>query len=142
MRSSYLRLIDANLNRSQEGLRVCEDIVRFLVYDKSLTEAFKRQRHRLKSLSKKISPRYEMLKARRSRGDVGKVSSRSEKRRKDFYEVFRANIQRAEESSRVLEEVSKIHDRDLSDNFKNLRFKIYELEKKSFSKIKTLRDSK
>ena len=33
MKQDLLRIIDANLNRSREGLRVCEEISRFVLED-------------------------------------------------------------------------------------------------------------
>ena len=136
MKSSYLRIIDANLNRSREGLRVCEDITRFVINDKVLTAAFKSLRHRLKELSKKISSKYNTLSARRVKDDVGKKSIKSEILRKNFADIFSANIQRVEESFRVLEEISKIVNAKISNGFKKLRFGLYELEKKSIPKIR------
>lgn len=141
MRSSYLRIIDANLNRSREGLRVCEDIVRFILNDRVVTAAFKSLRHRLKELSKKIASKYDILNARRTDRDVGKKSIKSEISRKNFLDIFLANIQRTEESLRVLEEVSKVIDSAVSKNFKKLRFTLYGLEKKSVSKIKAVCDN-
>ena len=48
-----LRLIDANLNRSREGIRVCEDIARFVLNDKRITRSFK---------SLKLESRYSKVK--------------------------------------------------------------------------------
>ncbi|MFQ5925353.1 MAG: thiamine phosphate synthase, partial [Dehalococcoidia bacterium] len=42
-----LRLIDANLNRISEGLRLLEDVARFLVNDAALSEQLKSLRHEL-----------------------------------------------------------------------------------------------
>ena len=41
------RIIDANFNRSKEGLRVCEDMARFVWDDKILSVALKNIRHDL-----------------------------------------------------------------------------------------------
>lgn len=142
MKSSYLRIIDANLNRSREGLRVCEDIIRFVTNDKTLQTSFKSLRHKSKEISEKIISRYDTLAARRVRADVGRKSTKEETRRKDFFDIFSANVRRTEESFRVLEEVLKLYDSRFSNNFKKLRFKLYELEKKSVPKIKTLRHNR
>jgi len=140
-KTSHLRIIDANLNRSREGLRVCEDVVRFVMDDRALTSSFKSLRHRLKELSEKISSEYNTLNARRVRDDVGKKTTRSEILRKNFADIFSANVQRVKESFRVLEEISKVMDAKISGDFKKLRFKLYGLEKKSIPKIRGLRDS-
>ncbi len=141
IKSSYLRIIDANLNRSREGLRVCEDITRFVINDKVLTAAFKSLRHRLKELSRKIYSKYNTLAARRVKADVGKKSTKSEILRKDFADIFSANIQRTKESFRVLEEISKVVSEGISNDFKKSRFRLYELEKKSIPKIRHLCNS-
>ena len=122
-----LRLIDANLNRTLEGLRVSEDIARFIMDDRKLSRAFKTLRHRVAALGKKI----HAIKARNVKGDVGKRTIFSEKRRKNVADVYRANIQRAKESLRVLEEVTKLFSGTLSESFKRIRFRVYELEKNS-----------
>lgn len=140
MKPAHLRIIDANLNRSCEGLRVCEDILRFYLNDKALTGAFKSLRHRLNALSKKVCSRYDRLSARRAKTDVGRKSTKSEVRRKGFLDIFSANIQRAEESLRVLEEISKLTNENIPSQFKRLRFKLYELDKISTLKLKDRTD--
>jgi len=42
-----LRILDANLNRIGEALRLLEDISRFLLNDPALTEELKAMRHEL-----------------------------------------------------------------------------------------------
>jgi len=130
------RLIDVNFNRLQEGLRVCEDIARFMLVDKQLTRSFKVLRHAVGALRKKVTPKKVFLIESRSvRGDVGKKSIPTEIIRKNIKDVFRANIQRSKESLRVLEEVTKLFDRKMSQRFKRMRFGIYELEKKARLKL-------
>ena len=58
-----LRIIDANLNRAREGLRVCEDISRFALGDKTATRALKSIRHGATDL---ILPRKNLKKERLS----------------------------------------------------------------------------
>ncbi len=135
--NKILRLIDANLNRSHEALRVCEDIARFMLNDKGITRSFKALRHRVSALGKRIESKQGLvlLKARNVKKDIGKVTIYSEKRRKNIKDVFRANTARAKESLRVLEEVTKLFDRKGSGRFKRIRFRVYELEKKSRLKL-------
>jgi len=137
--NKFFRLIDANLNRSLEGLRVCEDIARFLLDDSSLTRSFKSLRHDVNALREKIDPgRIALLRSRRVKKDVGKRTSLKEKSRKNIRDVFRANAQRSKESLRVLEEITKLVDKQVAERFKRTRFKIYELEKKSRLKMDIL----
>ena len=44
------RLIDANLNRLKEGIRVIEDINRYIYDDASLTSQLKTLRHKLQTI--------------------------------------------------------------------------------------------
>jgi thiamine-phosphate pyrophosphorylase len=43
------RLIDANLNRAREGLRVLEDLARFELDDAALSERAKQIRHGIRT---------------------------------------------------------------------------------------------
>ncbi|TAM38831.1 thiamine-phosphate pyrophosphorylase [bacterium] len=137
---SVHRIIDANLNRVKEGLRVCEEITRFILDDRKLTALFKLYRHEIDAIVKKIYPVSRLLAGRRSAGDVGRKNSRFELERSGLKDVFWANIQRVKESLRVLEEFSKLKNREAALCFKELRYKIYEIEKKSFKKISALPD--
>jgi len=137
MTKPELRIIDANLNRLGEGLRVCEDITRFCLNDKSLTKAFKSLRHREGQLKKEICLSFDILGSRSIAADVGKDSAKSERVRNNFAEIFFANIERAKESLRVLEEVSKLVSPKIAEGFKKIRFRIYALEKKSVPKVKS-----
>jgi len=137
--NKLFRLIDANLNRSREGLRVAEDISRFVLNQKKLTRSFKSLRHALSAERKKIDlGRLSLLKSRSVKRDVGKKSTSREKSRKNIGDVFRANTERVKESLRVLEEITKLFDKKMSQRFKRMRFRLYELEKKSRLKLDVL----
>ena len=134
-----LRIIDANLNRAQEGLRVCEDITRFILNEKGLTRYFKTIRQDVGTLAKKIyTGKALLLRSRNVKRDIGKKTTYREGKRSSIEDVFRANIQRAKESLRVLEEISKLLNKKISQDFKRIRFKVYEIEKKSRIKLEAL----
>lgn len=135
MKKEILRIIDANLNRSREGLRVCEEIARFIWQDKVLTEEFKALRHKISRHLKKLPvPPDFLLKCRNSQADIGRdILNKSG--RKNYQDVFCANIQRVKESLRVLEEFSIIFSNVLSKRFARMRFRVYEIEKKTIEKI-------
>lgn len=137
---SINRILDANINRAREGLRVCEEISRFILNDKGLTFGLKTARHRISSLIKKM-PRgmNGLLKERESGKDIGKNIYADELKRKGIKDLFFANIQRVKESLRVLEEFLKLHNTDLSLNFKKIRYGVYDIEKKAAKKIEALR---
>lgn len=132
------RIIDANLNRATEALRVCEEVPRFILNNRALTSKFKAIRHKINAALKRLSPRIELLRFREIRKDVGKGIYLNELRRSNYQDVFFANIQRAKESIRVLEEFFKLIDKKTAVEFKRLRYAIYALEKRTAEKITAL----
>ena len=78
------------------------------------------------------------IKMRRSLSDVGKNLYAKELKRNGIGSIFMANIQRAKESMRVLEEFSKLKSINAAIKFKNIRYDIYELEKKLTEKTSPL----
>ena len=127
--SKIERLIDANLNRLKEGLRVVEDICRYIHNDTILTPQIKTLRHKLQSAYSK-----ERIIHRDIEGDTQKSSRKSELIRTSLDDLIVANFSRVQESARVLEEVFKLQDIELSELFKDIRYKVYGVEKKYFEK--------
>lgn len=134
---SINRIIDANINRTKEGLRVLEEIARFILNSSHLTLEFKKLRHRIDALLKQLSP-ITLLKQRDSRKDVGRNIHIGELKRRNYQDILFANTQRIKESLRVLEEFSKLKDSKIAVSFKRIRYRIYELEKKVIRKISSL----
>ena len=118
------RVVDANLNRLKEGIRVIEDIARYVHNDKALASALKQLRHQCR-----IEPLELLLASRDSVNDVLRPSVQSEMNRSDLKSILIANYKRGQESSRVLEELYKIVDPELSERFKFIRYELYTLEK-------------
>ncbi|MBI4309514.1 MAG: thiamine-phosphate pyrophosphorylase [Candidatus Omnitrophica bacterium] len=128
------RILDANFNRAKEGLRVCEDVCRYVNNDKQLTRGFKDARHDLTGAVEAL----DILKAlagRDIKGDIGRATSPSESRRKGIEAVFWANAQRVKESLRVLEEISKLINVKSAQRMKHLRYTVYDLEQKALKKF-------
>ncbi len=121
------RVIDANLNRLKEGIRVIEDIARYAYNNKSLAFQLKTLRHQ-----SRIDDLRSLLQGRNSIDDVLRPTTPSELNRIDIDTVITANFKRAQESARVLEELYKLIDATLSENFKTLRYTLYALEKESY----------
>lgn len=132
------RVIDANLNRSREGLRVCEEVLRFIFNDAKLTKNLRELRHNITEITKSLSlsPK-DLLNARDIRLDVGKNLAIN-KKREGYADIFMANIERAKEALRVLEEFSHILDAEASKKFGILRFQLYDLEKKAIARFPAL----
>ena len=122
----YFRVIDANLNRAREGLRVIEDSARFVLKKEGAYKEARSLRHRLDGITRGIYP--ELLKQRDAASDAGRKIK--EGGRDGFGSVISANFRRVEESLRVLEEYAKFISPGAAPAFKSIRFKAYSLEKK------------
>ncbi len=118
------RVIDANINRLKEGIRVVEDIMRYRDNNRDLSLKLKELRHKAR-----INGTTQLLKHRDSINDILRPSTKSELSRTNIKSIITANFKRAQESSRVLEELFKLHDIDYSENFKYIRYELYNLEK-------------
>jgi thiamine-phosphate pyrophosphorylase len=126
-----LRLMDANLDRLSEGLRVLEDVARFVLDDIHTTEKLKRMRHELTATDPVFQNR--LLSARDSGGDVGREGGGiTGTPRNHIIDLVAANAKRAQESLRVLEEFAKLPEMPAEvaeRNFEHARFTLYEIEK-------------
>ena len=118
------RVVDANLNRLREGIRVIEDIMRYRDNNKTLARQLKDLRHKAR-----VNETRELLKYRDSINDVLRASTQSELNRSDTLSILTANFKRGQESSRVLEELYKLENVEYSENFKYIRYELYNLEK-------------
>ncbi|NLC27882.1 MAG: thiamine-phosphate pyrophosphorylase [Campylobacteraceae bacterium] len=121
--SSILRIIDANLNRLREGLRVLEDIRRYGFSDREGASNLKKLRHQARL--EEYSP---LLSSRDIENDVLKVTTKSESQRVDLSSVLLANFKRTQESARVLEEILKLSNPNDAERFKEIRYALYALE--------------
>jgi thiamine-phosphate pyrophosphorylase len=127
--SALLRILDAAANRAREGLRAVEDYLRFVLDDRFLTAAAKQLRHDLVAEMKKI-PTTDMLASRETQADVGTgLTAAAETVRADLADVPAANFGRLEESLRSLEEYGKLIDTAMAAAFKQIRYRIYTLER-------------
>ncbi len=140
-KKDLLRIVDANFNRSREGLRVCEDIARFIMNSSELTKELKALRHGISGIIKSSPEMAEdLLESRNPAGDCGKIPDfKIEVPRWEANDIFTANIERVKESIRVLEEFFKLVDIKLSAKFSRLRFKAYAIEKKAVKRLASLR---
>jgi thiamine-phosphate pyrophosphorylase len=118
------RIIDANLNRLREGIRVVEDIYRYHFNNSTISKQLKSLRHQTR-----VDDYQYLLKNRDIIGDVGKSTTQSEKSRDSIDDILISNFKRAQESSRVLEEMYKLTSTKQSQIFKNIRYELYNLEK-------------
>ncbi|MFH1772330.1 MAG: thiamine-phosphate pyrophosphorylase [Candidatus Omnitrophota bacterium] len=129
-KQAMFRVIDANFNRFKEGLRVTEDIIRFIFEDKKLFIRAKKLRHSLDFILKREIGS-KSIRFRDSKKDLGQKADELEIKRNAVGDILIANIQRSKESIRVLEEFAKILDRNSVSKIKEIRYQIYSLEKEA-----------
>lgn len=118
------RILDANLDRAREGLRVVEEWCRFGLNSVPLTEECKQLRHELAqwhSLSFRA--------ARNTPTDPGTgLTHLQEQQRSSIQAILQANLSRVQEALRVLEEYGKLYSPDMGKAFKQMRYQVYTLE--------------
>ncbi|MBN2895407.1 MAG: thiamine-phosphate pyrophosphorylase [Campylobacterales bacterium] len=118
------RVVDANLNRLKEGIRVVEDIARYAQNNQPLSKTLKSLRHQC------IVESYTLLvSSRDSDNDVLRPTLTTEMQRSNLVDLIIANYKRAQESSRVLEELFKVLLPSESEKFKTIRYTLYTAEK-------------
>ena len=125
-----VRILDANMNRAREALRVMEEFARFAMDDSGLSSAAKSLRH---GLAESVPPNVAQgLVGRRDIvGDVGcEVQTSSEYRRNELSDVVRAAAKRLGEALRSIEEYGKTIDADFAAAVERLRYRGYELERR------------
>lgn len=130
-----LRIIDANVNRLGEGLRVLEEFARMTLDDRDLTQRLKDLRHRTVILPTELL--VKLLEARDSADDVGSdMNVTGVEPSRGIPETIIANSRRIQESLRVLEEIAKLPSSGLdSERFRQARFSIYTVEKDLIAKL-------
>ena len=119
-----LRLLDANLDRAREGLRVVEDWCRFGMNRTDLVARLKDLRQRLGLLHQS---RYKQ--ARHTAGDVAAgMAHPAQEQRLQPEQVLAANCGRVQEALRVLEEFGRGVDPQLVAEAAAIRYALYDLE--------------
>ncbi len=132
---SFHTAIDANINRALEGLRVCEDVWRFVFKDDKISFQLKNIRHQVATQSRIFSSDL-LINSRDIKNDKLKfLDIYSEMRRDSVSDIIKSNIHRAIEAVRSLEEFSKVAVKDTDNIFQEIRFSLYELEKVMFLKL-------
>src|SRR3989338_6593226 len=104
LRNDISRIIDANINRSSEALRVLEDWARYSKDNKQISEKLKKIRHSINNL---LSDCSNFVMSRESGFDVGR-SIENNSKRKSVRDIIRANCKRLEEALRVLSEYGQL----------------------------------
>ena len=122
------RMIDANVNRAAEGLRVLEDVARFHLNDASLSEHCKQYRHTIRHAFPNC-----ML-HRDTSGDVGtSITTEEEVHRSSLHDIVIASSNRCCEALRVIEEGVKLEASTVP--VKDLRYAIYDTAQQLLRKL-------
>jgi thiamine-phosphate pyrophosphorylase len=134
MDNQTLRIIDANLDRATEGLRVLEDTARFVLDNIAISRSVKEIRHNIHQAFPDIS--INLISARDTTCDVGRRVEHQKEGANNFIDTVIANARRVEQSLRVLEELSRLPDSTTkSDIFEHCRYSMYEIEKELVSRL-------
>ena len=123
------RLLDANINRAAEGLRVVEDIARFHYDNQKISAELRVLRHTLRDLFR--GQEKSLLTARNVSGDVGQTTSQQSTRdqRKGLKDTVLSNFKRVQEAARSMEELLKTKgEYTAGKKLEQLRFAVYDLE--------------
>ena len=126
MQQAVYRILDANLDRAREGLRIIEEWCRFGLNSSSLAEECKKMRQELAVLHS-----WEIRQARDTQGDVGtELSHPGEEIRDSIESLLQANLARVQEALRVLEEYGKLYSSNvkMGSVCKALRYRVYTIE--------------
>jgi len=125
---SLLRILDANLNRAREALRVVEDLARFHRDDAAAAAALKDARHSLDQLARPLAR--DLVRARDAERDVGRNGDRLVDRPRSAHELLTVNLKRAGEALRSIEEIAKGRYAELSREAHRRRYELYTLERR------------
>jgi thiamine-phosphate pyrophosphorylase len=124
------RALDANCNRAREGFRVAEDVARFVLNDRVLLGRLKKLRHGVTAAEKYLFRSEKLRAAARDVGrDLGRgTAEKAERTRSTPSDLLKANLKRAQEALRSLEEFSKLLRHPASRRFKKMRYESYRIE--------------
>lgn len=128
MSSEHDRIIDANLNRLREGLRVIEEHARFVLEDQRSASRVKELRHAVRGYVEQIGSG-RLLAARDTPHDVGReITTEDEGVRDGVDDVLTASFARCQQAARVLEEYAKISAPAAAALASGWRYELYTLE--------------
>jgi len=131
-----LRIIDVNVNRCAEGLRVIEEVARFILEDEELVRGIKSLRHDVRKGTVYFTDSLSTF--RDVENDPGSsFSSTAELSRSGIYDITKSNFSRVAEALRVIEEFGKLINTDGAEYYKSLRFRVYQLERNFLGEIDT-----
>lgn len=134
---NWERIADVNLNRLNESLKFIEDVIRFSLENKVLLTRIRQIRNEFLKIKKDISLA-DIVNFRQSSHDLGRAAKFDIQTKKTSEDLVIANLTRAKESARIIEEVFKSIDLKTSSKMKEIRFQLYDLEKYVIGSLKKI----
>ncbi len=124
----YLQIIDVNINRAAEGLRVVEEIARFRLRRADVCGRLKGLRHSVRALADRDMPLHRDVQADYA---ISVKATGESDSRADVGDVFAASCKRVQEALRCLEEYLKIAGRyEQAKLVEGYRFAAYDIERR------------
>ncbi|NEQ75705.1 MAG: thiamine phosphate synthase [Okeania sp. SIO2C9] len=124
VQSGVRRILDANLDRAREGLRIIEEWCRFGLNSIHWANECKQLRQEIGSWHST-----ELRMSRNTPGDPGtELTHPKEEERSDVQQLLQVNFCRLEEALRVLEEYGKIYNSQMGSACKQIRYRVYTIE--------------
>lgn len=116
------------MNRLNEALKFIEDVIRFSLENKVLLIRIRKIRNEFLKIKKDISLA-DIINSRQSSHDLGRAAKFDIQTKKTSEDLIIANLTRAKESARIIEEILKSINLKISNRMKEIRFQLYDLEK-------------
>jgi len=132
MNAAMERIVDANINRVTEGLRVAEDVCRYAWNNRGLCTRIRDIRHR----ACRIVERKLYIRSRDVAADIlaPGLGCRGVGTSREAKHLAQANLKRAQEGLRVLEEIFATENEDTARGFEELRYAVYLVEQEVLSR--------
>ena len=121
-------LFDAQFARAREGLRVLDELARFLFRDRALYEGLRTLRHRLAAIEFALGDALTVA-GRERGGEPGVDSGALATGTATIWQVIRSNAGRVTEALRVLQDVGALYNPGIIHYFQDIRYELYFLEK-------------
>lgn len=130
---ALFRILDANLDRAREGMRIIEEWCRFGLNNETLMAEFKSLRQ---SVAHWHSP--EIRLARDTPNDLGTALTHpQEATRSSLLDILQVNFARSQEALRVLEEYGKLYSLEMAAACKQMRYQLYSLDSQIVNPLMT-----
>ncbi len=118
------QIIDANLDRAREGLRVLEDWARFGLGKEKYVERIKNFRQILGKNHLEVYKQSRNQIEDKCKG----LTHQEQSKRKTSEQIISSNSGRIQEALRVIEEFSRLHNNELSKIASEIRYEVYTIE--------------